>query len=593
MPALNPPRNPPPARTEPSAAASRWQLILAGGLIVLAALAAYHNSLRGPFIFDDEASITNNRTIRHLSDLGQVLSPPHKEGMTVGGRPLFNLSLAVNYACGGTAVWGYHVLNLAIHILAGLTLMGIVRRTLRLGSGQAFQTRMGVAALPLALAVALLWTIHPLQTEAVTYVVQRAESLAGLFYLLTLYCFIRGAGPAGAAYWHPAAIVACLLGMATKEVMASAPLLVLLYDRTFVSGTFREAWRRHGRFYLGLAGTWLLLGFLVASTGGNRGGSVGWGVGVAWWAYGLTQFQAIARYLWLSLWPHPLVLDYGTFWVKAASEIVPYALLIVPLVAATLVGVWRGTVLGFLGFWFFAILSPTSLVPGTTQMIVEHRMYLSLAAVVALGVPGIYALAGRRSLIVSLALAAGLAWQTAQRNENYRSELSLWHDTVAKRPGNARAQYNLGVALSHLGRLTEAIAHYEEALRIQPDYADPHNNLGAAFAQMGRVEEAMGHFAEALRINPHDASAHYNLARGLAMAGQIPAAIAHYEAALRITPADAEIHYNLGNVYLRTSRPAQAIAQYEQALQLRPDYEKARQNLARARALQQSSGLEN
>ena len=159
--------------------------------LVTLCLVAYHNSFTGPFIFDDVRSIRDNPTIRHLWPIGQCLHPPHQHGLTVEGRPLINLSLAINYALGRQKVWGYHALNLAVHILAGLTLLGVVRRTLQ-------QPRLlgcfGRAANGLALTIAILWAVHPLQTESVTYVIQRAESIMGLFYLLTLYCFIRGVG---------------------------------------------------------------------------------------------------------------------------------------------------------------------------------------------------------------------------------------------------------------------------------------------------------------------------------------------------------------------------------------------------------------
>src|SRR5205814_1871745 len=146
--------------------------------------------------------------------------------------------------------------------------------------------------------------------------------------------------------------------------MATAPLMVLFYDRTFVSGSFKEAWKQHRLYYLCLAATWLLLGYLVLSTGGNRSGTVGFHVGVAWWAYGLTQFGAVFRYLWLSLWPHPLVFEYGTYWIKHASEVVPQAVVVLALLSATVFALRRQPALGFLGAWFFVILSPTSLVPG-------------------------------------------------------------------------------------------------------------------------------------------------------------------------------------------------------------------------------------
>jgi hypothetical protein len=156
-------------------------------VIVAAGLWAYHNSFQGPFIFDDVGNILENPTIRHLWPIWETLSPPQRSG--IAGRPVINLSLAVNYACGGTRVGGYHALNLGVHILAGLTLFGIVRRTLL---QPRLRERFGPPADGLALITAVLWTIHPLQTESVTYIIQRCESIMGLFYLLTLYCFIRG-----------------------------------------------------------------------------------------------------------------------------------------------------------------------------------------------------------------------------------------------------------------------------------------------------------------------------------------------------------------------------------------------------------------
>jgi hypothetical protein len=181
--------DPSPESDSPPFAASRSAIWLAVACLVGAILAAYHNSFSGPFVFDDGPAILGNPTIRHLSALGEVLSPPREAGQTVGGRPMVNLSLAVNYALGGEDVRGYHIFNLIVHTLGALALFGIVRRTLL---QPVLRERFGSAATPLALAVALLWAVHPLLTESVTYVIQRAESLMGLFYLLTLYCFIRG-----------------------------------------------------------------------------------------------------------------------------------------------------------------------------------------------------------------------------------------------------------------------------------------------------------------------------------------------------------------------------------------------------------------
>ena len=589
---------------------------LAAGGIAGAALAAYGDCFSNPFVFLDVTAIVDNPTIRHLGAFARVLSPPAAGGVTVGGRPLVNLSLAVNYALGGTNPWGYHALNLAIHILAGLTLMGIARRTLDLLGADR-------SSLAIAFAAALLWTVHPLQTEAVAYVVQRAESLMGLFFLLTLYCFIRST--AGARGWAVLSVAACLLGMASKEVMVSAPVIVLLYDRTFVSGSFAEAWRRRRRLYTGLAGTWALLAYLALGTGG-RGGTAGFGVGVSWWSYLLTQFPAIVHYWRLAVWPSPLVFDYGAEWVRDPGSVAPHAAIVV---AATVAAGWallrpvrsgRGVAaLGFAGAWFFAILAPTSLVPGISQTSAEHRMYLALAPIAVVAAWALHSLAGsRRFLAPVVILGLGLGTATARRNLDYRSDLTLWQDTAARRPDNARAHYYLGVALDHAGRAAEAIGEFDAALALNPDYPEACDskgialagqgrlpeaiaqyeaalvkrpgypeagfNLGLALAESGRIPEAIARFEETLRLRPDYAEARDNLGNALTRAGRLPEAIGQFQQALRLQPGDPNTHYNYGVALWEAGRIPEAIAQYETALRCRPDYYEAHANLGAALA---------
>jgi len=608
--------------SEPNTFLARWGTFLASGIIVLAALVTYHNSFSGPFVLDDRLAITENPAIRHL---GNALSPPIDS--TTGGRPLLNLTFALNYALGGLDVLGYHVFNLLIHTLAGLTLYGIVRRTLLRPirqvqgyGGQALASRPETQrseisnlrfeipeATLLALAVAVIWTVHPLQTEAVTYISQRAESLMGLFYLLTLYCFVRSTDETGerqqargerpeketrdpqvirslaSSLWSLASICCCLLGVMSKEIIVTAPVIVLLYDRTFVAGSFRETWRQRWRYYLGLAGTWLLLARLMT---GLSQRSAGFDQGVKWWNYALTSCRSVGLYLKLAIWPHPLVFDYGTntIVVQHAAEIAPYALLLAVLLVGTAIALWRWPVVGFAGVWLFLILVPTSsVVPVAFSPMAEHRMYLSLAAIVAVVVLGLHALLGRRSLILFAAMAVGLGWLSVRRNEDYRSELALFSDTAAKCPDNERARYNFGFALSHsAGREREAIAEYQAALRIDPDYAEAHNNLGNSLSQIpGRLPEAIAEYQAALRTNPHYAEPHNNLGNALSqIPGRLPEAIAEYQAALRINPDDAEAHYNLGLLLMNIpGRRQDAIFHFETTLRIKPDFMQARKTL--------------
>lgn len=619
-----------------------------GALLVLAVLVAHANGLRGPFVFDDASSIATNPTIRHLWALSDVLAGP-VTNVTAQGRPLLNLSLAINYAISGTEVWSYHVLNLVIHALAALTLLGVLRRTLTgcdcgfppqdrpTGEGiQSRNHRREADATMIAFCTALLWAVHPLQTESVTYIIQRAESLSGLFYLLTFYCFVRGAegdaasGGEGEYHerngvrWLTLAVAACAAGMATKEVMATAPLMVLFYDRTFVTPSFAAALRRRGIFYTALGSTWLLLGWLVWQGGGNRGGSVGFGADVDAGAYWLTQFKAVATYLRLTFWPTPLVFEYGTFWIRDWTEVALPAAVVAGLLMLTIRGLWRRTALGFAGAWFFGILAPTSLAPGTTQMLVEHRMYLPLAAALAVTVGGVWRrVSARRQGLAVIGvgvMAAVLLTLTVRRNGDYRTEVGLWSDTVVKRPQNPLAHFmlagareragdvpgalasyaealrlkpnfsvgqeNFGELLLKQGRRAEAIEHLEAALRLQPEFADAHMNLGNALLAEGRGAEAVRHLAEAVRLAPGRAEMRFNFANALAASGRQAEALAEFRAALSRPAGNPAVqvaaNYEVANLLATSGRPAEAVAHYEAALKARPDYGEAHHNLGSA-----------
>ncbi|HVW21768.1 MAG TPA: tetratricopeptide repeat protein [Opitutaceae bacterium] len=556
-------------------AGSGWRRVRRWGPLVLlaAGLAAYSGSLSGPFVFDDGPAIEQNLTIRRLAS---SLAPP-AGALPVSGRPLLNLSFALNYAAGGLGVGSYHAVNLAIHLLAGLALFGLVRRTLAGPDDE--------EAGMVALGAALLWLLHPLQTEAVTYVSQRAESLMGLLYLFTLYAWARGAREEKRA-WLGAAVAACAAGMLTKEVMASAPVFALLYDRTFVAGSFAAAWRRRRGAYLALASTWLLLALSVALGGADRGGTSALAFQRPWTSYWLTQPEAVVHYLRLALLPHPLVLYYQPVWATARQAL-PYAAAVLALGGAAAWALWRRPAAGFLGAWFFAGLAPTSLVPNDMQTIAEHRMYLPLAAVAVGAALALSALAGRRRApalcgILALALGAG----TARRNAAYASKVALWSDTVAKRPENSYAHNNLGEALFERGDLAGALAQYREAERLRPGAGSIYAilNRGITLEAMGRLPEAMAAYREGAAAEPTWAGPHLRLGDALNRAGRLAEAEAEYRAALRLRPGDPQAEYGLGNLRLRAGDPAAAAACFQAAVRGRPGYAEAWDDLGTALA---------
>ena len=336
-------------------------------------------------------------------------------------------------------------------------------------------------------------------------------------------------------------------------------------------------WTRHRRLYLGLAGTWVLLGYLML---GLHYRAIGYGLGIPWWAYALTECRAVAHYLRLALWPHPLVFDYGVanIIIWHIADVASSASMLALLVAGVLLALKRRPFLGFVGAWFFVILAPaSSVVPVASQPMAEHRMYLPLAAVVAFGVMGINALLGRRSGAVFLALAVGLGFLTIRRNEDYRTELSIWNDTLAKCPGNVRAR--LGLVLLRAGKVQEAIDQYEQVLAVNPHWSSAHNDLANALRRAGRVDEAIAHYNQALQIEPHLFEAHYGLAATWKQAGRLDEAIQQYRQAVEIRPDFAMARNDLGNTLLQTGKIQDAIGQFEQALRIDPACLEAHNNL--------------
>jgi Tfp pilus assembly protein PilF len=607
-------RRPDPAPVP--AAPRRHPTLLPVLVISLAVVVAYLNSFRVPFLMDDDGAVLKNPSVRNLSDLAAVLWPA--ENMTTAGRPLLNLTFAINYAFSGESVAGYHALNLMVHLLASLALFGILRRTLSL---PCWSPALHEAAPVLAGVTALWWGLHPLQTASVTYISQRAEALMGLAYLFTLYAFIRAAtAPEQRTIWCWLAITACAAGMAIKEPMATAPVLVLLYDRIFISGSFREVWRRHGAVHLGLAGTWILLAaLLVAHTHAARG--IGATAEVTSWLYALTECKVVMRYLGLTLWPHPLVFDYGPgVLVSGIAAVWPWLAAVVALLGVTVL-VWRrSSPLGFLGGAFFLMLAPTStVVPVTFQPMAENRLYLPLAAVMTAAVVAVHRLAGKRTWIVGIAVGALLLALTIHRNGDYATEQRIWEDNLAKQSGNWRAHYSLallyskmpgreaqateqfaatvklrpdhadaqsnlaGMLLNQPGRLEEAIAHGEAALRLNPNHVYAHANLGLALLNVpSRQNEALEHLAASVRLAPDDAEARSTLANALSgIPGRLNDAVVQYEAAIRLRPNQADLHNNYAGVLFQLGRRTDARRELETAIRLDPNYADARSNLMR------------
>jgi tetratricopeptide (TPR) repeat protein len=597
---------PAPDRTR---AATLWPM----ALVLAAGCAAYWNCFNLPLIWDDHTAIINNPTIRDLS--WRALVPPTES--PVAARPIVNATFAVNYALAGLDVIGYHAVNLAVHLGVALLLFAVVRRTLA-----GLKAEMATI---IALFAALWWVVHPLTSESVDYVTQRTESMMALFLLLTIYAAIRALDNPRPRRWTAVAVLSCAAGMATKESMVVAPMLIVLYDRIFAFPNMREAVRARKALYIGLAATWIELAVLMWL---QPHSTVGTGSGIGAWQYLMNQAELITRYGRLAFWPDSLVLDYGTPKAIGLREVLPQAAFMLMLVVATIAALVRRPALGFLGLVFFMTLAPTSsIVPIATEVGSERRMYLPLAALsILVAVAGWKAFerlvagksaeqrrtVGRMCAAVAAVWICALAVRTMARNAEYQTELSIWQTSLDRYPhGRARmsyatallaagqneravaelrlavrdyppAHYALGTELAALEQFDEAISELTIFIDDQPDKPDripARILLGRLFAARGRLEEARNQFETLVKLSPSMLEARASLGDVLVMQRKYDEAIPHYRAFLALRPGDARILVQLGQALASAGHIQEAVEAYQQAIQTEPRLAIARLHL--------------
>lgn len=605
-------------------------------MICLPIIAVYSNTIHSPFIFDDFNAIVDNPNIRSLLPLSRSLSAPDQS--TVAGRPVAAFSLAVNYAVSRLDPWSYHFLNMLLHCAAAWLFFGIMReisgRGRGIGKGKEEKTDGGLDETALGrdgdkargrspmvegrggvsppgvsppfmrcddprwsdagaknltlhpvslLLITLMWALHPLHTEAITYVSTRTELLMGVFSLATVQCLIRSADSARPVFWWICGVAASTLAMASKESAVVLPILLLLFDRVFIARSWGAVVSLRGKFHLATAATWLILIALVMQ--GSRSETAGIHLtGISPLDYLRTQAGVILHYLRLAVWPHPLVLDYFDWPVARVWTPVNATILFVLLCLAVVsfVKAARGSVIGFLGVWFFLTLAPaSSVLPIVSEIAAERRMYLPMIAVVLLGARGIHSLSShvaptrfrKSERLVAVIICILLGVMTWQRNQVFASALGIWRDTVTKRPGNSRAHANLGTEYLRLGRHAEAADHFRAAIEKDP-----------AAQALFTGNESPG--IDPVQIDISTLRALENLGLIQTERGDTAEAVHLLQLVVDLNPNDAVTHLNLGNAYMLNREPMNAETAFAQAVRLAPDHALARIRYARVLALQ-------
>ena len=606
-------------------------------IIALAVIAAYSTGLRTPFQYDDLSTIVENDSIKRVSDLQLALSPPPNTTPT-SGRPLLNLSFAIDYAMTGLNAIGYHVTNIALHLVAALLLFGIVRQTLRLP-----RVGLGSHADLIATAAAAIWAVHPIQIGAVTYISGRSDVLMAVCYFAVLAAAIRalpfdfaqgkpldsaqGKRSPRASAWTVVAIVACAMGMACKESMVTAPIAVVLYDRVYIHDRFATALRERWRLYAGLAATWVVLAFLLIDA--PHSASAGFSTGISPWTYLLNQALVIPEYVRLVVWPDHLLFAFGEARLMTAADIGAIGL-VAPSLAVAAIWLWhRRPVLGFPAVWVFLTLAPTSsIVPIATEVGASRRMYLPLSGIAVLFVIGIVAIVQRRPRHAAFPreLFAGiaalfiivLATTTAVQNLEFTSAEKLWRASLERWPSRLAhrnlaavllqqgkraealehlraaadqgplARYAFGVALFDEGRAAEAIDELQRAISETPDEPtvalEGRRVLARALAQQQRHREAADVLAQIAAMTPDDVAPRLSRADELLAAGDLADAHEEYQRILAAQPHNSGAQTNDGLTLLRLGREAEALPLLRSVAEREPRNAAAFMNLASAAA---------
>lgn len=528
----------------------RRSFVLALLALLAVCFALYANSLRASFQLDDVTSIVENPAVAVL-DPGQWWSFWPTRFLTYG-------TFAVDHALHGSRVTGYHVTSILVHAWASTMVLwlayGLLRRFFR--PPESF--------LP-ALAAALLFAAHPLQTQAVTYVVQRAAALAAAFYLGSVAAYVhfltrRDSGGRAGPYLALALALGALAQL-SKEQALSLPAAILLTDLTVAGREGR--WRRVAPF-LPLVAVVPLLGALEQSFGVGGSGLTAQTERVSRWTYFLTQGEVMLRYLRLVVLPWGQNVDHEVAWRTSLATRGTWGLLLVH--AAILAGtIWTfragHRLAAFAVAWFYLTLAPESSLFPILDPMFEHRVYLAMAGpamALALVARRMAAFRPRLAVAAVAGLVVVLGALTVVRNRVWATPETLWRDAVAKSPGKARPHMGLGVAYGQAGRWREARHHLERAVALAPTSSQAWTNLGNVELSTGNFVAAARAYRKALEIRPEHVKAWHNLGVCLDRAGDVDGAGQAYEGALGEDPRYAPALLGLAGIRLKQGRSHEA-----------------------------------
>jgi Tfp pilus assembly protein PilF len=586
----------------PEDTASPSPFIIAG-----TALLIYSNTFFSPFHFDGKYHIEENHELKGISNFW----PPS------GTRYIGFLSFALNYQVGGLDVFGYHLVNIIAHIINGLLVWWLVTLTFKTPVMERASADSQLKYF-IALTAALIFISHPIQTQAVTYIVQRFASLSTLFYLLSLVLHIKarlglnagqglslakGGEGRKTMLFGLASLLSAVLAMKTKENAFTLPFVVLLYEFLFFD--YKDLSLKRFLYLVPISLTVLIIPLSLIGIDKPIGDAIGElreaaqeTEAIPRGVYLLTQFRVIVTYVRLLFLPVNQNVDYDYPLYNSLFEPgVFFSFIFLLSVFGLAIYLFKRSrktdnvyaLLASFGIlWFFITLSVESSIIPIRDVIYEHRLYLpSVGAVIAFSSFVFYA-RERWGFKVSILVFTSavllfsvlpLSLTAYSRNLVWEDEITLWDDVVDKSPEKARGYNNFGYAYSKKGLTNKAIENYKKAISLKPDFAEAHNNLGTAYAMQGMIDKAIEEFNKAISSNPHFAKAHNNMGNAYATQWRMDEAIREYKEAIRLSSEYADAYFNLALAYKRKGLNNEAIKEFERVLMIRPDDQEARRML--------------
>lgn len=588
-------------------------------VIVAAVLAAWSNALEAAFVLDDVVQIVERQ--RRLVEWW-----PLSESLRYEQRPLTYFTLVIDHAMWPSDPWGFHLTNILLHAAAAGLLFLAVREAAR---------RLGTAGSDwIAFATALLWSLHPVQTSAATYVIQRAEILLAIGAFLAAWCLLRSMREGAGVLWRVLVPLAVLLSMLSKPTAVAVPPILLLLDWTVSGDAPRNLLRRRGVVHaMNFAAILLIIPLGVLPGLFETGdGPTGAGLGVAGTTptdYARMQVTAIGLYTSLAFWPDALSIDHGRSALDSRSLDLLGWLVIAVAAGSSILGVMLRRWWALPGAVLLISLAPTSSIVPLADPVAEHRMYLAGLSFVIVAVAATAWLArrfgnavpaGRHAIAAAMiALLAGVAVaegvRTRQRNLDYIAPERLWEEVLARRPddrrallnrshaliaqdrheearadlerllgdssGDVLAGLNLAILELRLGNPDEALPHIDRAVSAYPLLVVARSARGDALAMLGRHTEAIVEYEIATRRQPSNPMIRLALGNALAEDGRLDEAVSSFEIAARLAdrsgnrPLAASAHFNAGNMHFVAERYERAGASYAQALARDPDHAEA------------------